>query len=182
MWTVLKTFRCFLSILLKPASEEGGKLSADANRRGGQPKKVFGPYPWYMANLHKVEDHLLPGRPVFHQPEYFVNHHKQQQQQFISLCPLKRLIYSQYPLKLLIYLAKDSTKSRNIQQNGAWDEIFLVNLFRIDEAQFFTQKQPTIILGKLCFCFLKKNTDSDGVERFHLQWQQCLRKTAKTAE
>lgn len=35
------------------ASEEGGKLSADANRRGGQ---------------HKVEDHLLPGRPVFHQP------------------------------------------------------------------------------------------------------------------
>ena len=100
MWTVLKTFRCFLSILLKPASEEGGKLSADANRRGGQPKKVFGPYPWYMANLHKVEDHLLPGRPVFHQPEYFVNRHKQQQQ-FISLCALKRLIYSQYTFETI---------------------------------------------------------------------------------
>jgi len=35
------------------ASQEGGELCADADRWGGQ---------------YKVEDHLLPGRSVFHQP------------------------------------------------------------------------------------------------------------------
>jgi len=38
---------------MPPASEEGGELCADGDGWCGQ---------------HEVEDHLLPGRPVFHQP------------------------------------------------------------------------------------------------------------------
>ena len=84
--------------------------------------KFLAPYPWYMANLHKVEDHLLPGRPVFHQPEYFVNHHKQQQQ-FICLCPLKRLIYSQYTFETInipserFYKVEEHTAERSLGWN-----------------------------------------------------------------